>query len=292
LRLALRLAPEDRRSWIDDMAGELPHVAPSDRGSWLLGALALALRWRVASLQAVPRPQLAVAVLTAALLVGSPWLLRRYALQSRTDPVTTVFTDEARAATAERRDAAERSDDGVAAPAEAVAAEAGIVADEVLQSADADAQVATEALPATEAQAEPDAVGVAAPPAAPSALAAPAEVEAEAQDAATLPTTLRDRQEADLDGTLLVAVPGATVQLTALRSTEIEIRAGLEDDSVPLLDRRVEAGERFLLTLPSLVIANDGGALAAEAFGALGPDGVPLRLGFVAEGADPDEPPP
>jgi hypothetical protein len=279
LRLALLLTPEARRDWIADMADELPHVPPADRGRWQRGALALALRWRFASLGTVPRPQLAVAVLTAALLVGSPWLLRRYVLQTRTSTVTTELTDEARAAGEDRRDA-----DGPAALAEAASDEAE-VAGAAPQSPDVGEPLATAR------QVEPEALGVADPPADPAALPAPAEAAEELQDTAAR-SSLRERLEADIDGTLTVTVGDATVQLTATRATDLEIRSGLEDGTAPLLDRRVEAGERFLLVLPSLVIAGDGGALTTEAFGALGPDGAPLRLGFVEGAAGSDESPP
>lgn len=87
LGLALRLAPDDRRLWLEDMADEFVHVASRDRWRWIVAALGLALRWRVASWQQIPRPQLAIAVMALALLVGSPWLMRSYLLQTRA-PVT------------------------------------------------------------------------------------------------------------------------------------------------------------------------------------------------------------
>ena len=90
LALALRLAPDDRRLWLEDMADEVAHVAGRDRRRWIVAALGLALRWRIASWQRVPRPQLAVAVMALALLVGSPWLMRSYLLQTRSPVTETV----------------------------------------------------------------------------------------------------------------------------------------------------------------------------------------------------------
>lgn len=339
LRLALRLAPDDRRPWLEDMVDEYAFVAARHRGRWQLEALALALRWRIASWQRVPASHFAVAVAALALLAGSPWLLRSYLQQ-----VPPALSENEILVAPDPNDNGPRQRLDGTAPAESARDESfadtpgddalgdnrgdSTPGDSTLGDSAAEAQALDAVAPpaptegridAAEQEAAENSVGDAVADleqtrpngafaegdALPDFEQAPADGDfanaapdpATAPAAAAVPESLGESGDADTgqgaremsrsaalpSETAATAIEGDTATLTVIRSTRLTIRSGLDPEGTPLVDREVEAGERFLLLLPVHLSVADGAAIEIDELGAPGVDGQPFEGSFVSQ---------
>lgn len=326
LRLALRLAPDDRRPWLEDMVDEYAFVAAGHRGRWQLGALALALRWRIASWQRVPAAHFAVAALALALLAGSPWLLRSYLQQAPPAP----SENEILVAPDPNDNGARQRLDGTV-PAESARDEsfADTPGDDALGDnrgdstpgdSAAEAQALDSVAPPAPAEGRIDAAEQAAAEnpagdavadleqtrpngafaegdALPDFEQAPADGDFADAAAAAVPESIGESGDADTglgaremsrsaalpSETAATAIEGDTAILTVIRSTRLTIRSGPDPEGTPLVDREVEAGERFLLLLPVHVSAADGAAIEIDELGVPGVDGQPFEGSFVSQ---------
>ncbi len=301
LRLALWLAPEAQRMWLEDMADEHAFVPATERPGWIWGALALALRWRVVSWRAVPRAQLTVTVMALALLVASPWLLREYALNtlapvSETEVVGNrdrleadqTPSEEAAAGRAQEAPAAVTSPDpqgaignaedrdalGPAVPDQAARAVNTPDLDDELQD-QAEAEGLGVDIVGDLLLLEPDVAAEPLP-------SAPTEGAGERLREDSQRETNLDEAQSLFDRQVIV-VEETSFVLTLLRPTRLTLITGTDEAAEPYLDRRVETGERILVLLPLVVVADDGGAVDIGESGLLGEDGRPATRVFTTE---------
>ncbi len=303
LRLALWLAPEAQRMWLEDMADEHAFVPATERPGWIWGALALALRWRVVSWQAVPRAQLAVTVMALALLAASPWLLREYALNtlapvSETEVVGNrdrleadqTPSEEAASGLTQQAPAPVTSPDpqGAIGNAEDRDALVPAVPDQAARAVNTPEPLDDELQDQAEAEGlgvdivgdplllEPDVAAEPLP-------SEPTEGAGERLREDSQRETNLDEAAQSLFDRQVVVVEETSFVLTLLRPTRLTLITGTDEAAEPYLDRRVETGERILVLPPLVVVADDGGAVDIGESGLLGEDGRPATRVFTTE---------
>jgi len=284
-KLALRVAPQASRDWLEDMRLEAPFIeTDAERIRWAVGALITAIRFRLASLS-LSRPQtftlasaLMMTVFAVFVLVPQSGL--------NVSPVpgqeeVADFTDNQLEPSAPVQQPAETE---VAAPPQLSLARERSQASEAAADAEARAVLPSTDLLESEATPETDEAAFSAnqrkealnvPSSAPDA-------EADALGLADASVHLEV-----LEPLTLSPVPAAVTEVQAgpatlkVRSTVwLELVEGSPGNRRPLLKGQVQAGESFELKLPFYIQTDNAAAIMLSVEGQrpepLGPEGVAL----------------